>query len=155
MKRVTHLPQVVLGAAFSWGIPMAFAAQANTLPPALWLLYAGNLFWTVAYDTEYAMVDREDDLAVGIKSTAILFGSRDRLLVGCLQVLSLLAFYLAGVQFGLDFPYHLALLAVAGLFAYQQYLIRQREPAACFRAFLNNKWVGAAIFAGVAAHYAA
>lgn len=153
MKRYTHLPQVVLGAAFSWGIPMAFAAQSGKLPAALWLLYLGNLLWTVAYDTEYAMVDREDDLAIGIKSTAILFGTCDRLIIGCLQVLCLLALYLAGTQFGLGPVYRVALLVVAGLFVYQQYLIRQRLPGHCFRAFLNNKWVGAVIFVGIAAHY--
>ncbi len=154
MKRYTHLPQVVLGAAFSWGIPMAFAAQSGQLPPALWLIYLGNLLWTVAYDTEYAMVDRDDDLTVGIKSTAILFGHHDRLVVGLLQALCLAALYLAGREFQLGPAYLLSLLAVAGLFGYQQLLIRHREPEACFRAFLNNQWVGAVIFAGIAAHYA-
>ena len=105
MKRYTHLPQVVLGAAFSWGIPMAFAAQTGALPPALWLLYCANLLWTVAYDTEYAMVDRDDDILIGVKSSAILFGRHDRLIVGLLQVLTLCTLWLTGQQFGLGWPY--------------------------------------------------
>ncbi len=154
MKRYTHLPQIVLGAAFSWGIPMAFAAQLGELPAALWLLYLGNLIWTVVYDTKYAMVDRPDDLLVGIKSTAILFGPHDRLVIGLLQMLCLLVLYLAGLQFGLGAPYNLSLVVVAGLFAYHQYLIREREREACFKAFRHNNWVGVAIFAGIAVHYA-
>ena len=153
MKRYTHLPQVVLGAAFSWGIPMAFAAQLERLPSALWLLYLGNLLWTVAYDTKYAMVDREDDLKIGIKSSAILFGEHDRLMVGILQVLCLLCLYLAGQAFGLGLYYNLSLLAAAGLFGYHLYLIRHRQPEACFKAFLHNNWVGMVIFAGVALDY--
>ncbi len=153
MKRYTHLPQLVLGAAFSWGIPMAFAAQRGTLPPALWLVYLGNLLWTVAYDTAYAMVDREDDLRIGIKSTAILFGRHERLIIGLLQLGCLLSLYLAGLAFGLGLYYNAALLVAAMLFGYQQYLIRERRPDACFRAFLHNNWVGMAIFAGVALDY--
>ncbi len=153
MKRYTHLPQLVLGAAFSWGIPMAFAAQRGTLPPALWLLYLGNLLWTVAYDTAYAMVDREDDLRIGIKSTAILFGRHDRLIIALLQLGCLLSLYLAGLAFGLGRYYNASLVVAAMLFGYQQYLIRERRPHACFRAFLHNNWVGMAIFAGVALDY--
>lgn len=153
MKRHTHLPQVALGAAFSWGIPMAFAAQSNELPVQLWLLYFGNLLWTIAYDTQYAMVDREDDLRIGIKSTAILFSSADRLIIGLLQGSSLLALYLAGVSFDLGLPYYLSLVVAAGFFAYQQHIIRDREEAACFRAFLNNNWVGLSIFLGVVSHF--
>jgi 4-hydroxybenzoate polyprenyltransferase len=153
MKRYTHLPQVVLGAAFSWGIPMAFSAQSSSLPPALWLLYLANLLWTMAYDTEYAMVDREDDLKIGIKSTAILFGNADRLLVGLLQLATLLSLILAGQAFGLGVAYYSGLGAAALLFIYQQGLIRERAPAACFRAFLHNNWVGLVIFAGIAADY--
>jgi len=153
MKRYTHLPQIVLGAAFSWGIPMAFAAQLGQLPPALWLLYLGNLLWTVAYDTKYAMVDREDDIKIGIKSSAILFGQHDRLVVGVLQLLSLLCLYLTGQAFGLGFYYHASLLVAASLFAYHHYLIRNRQPEACFKAFLHNNWVGMAIFAGIALDY--
>lgn len=149
MKRHTHLPQLVLGAAFSWGIPMAFAAVSSALPPALWLVFVANLFWTVAYDTEYAMVDREDDLKVGIKSTAILFGEMDRHVIAALQALTIIALLLVGQRFELGWIYFLSLLAASLLFVYQQRLIREREPADCFRAFLNNNWVGAAVFAGV------
>jgi 4-hydroxybenzoate polyprenyltransferase len=154
MKRYTHLPQIVLGAAFSWSIPMAFAAQLGALPPALWLLYLGNLLWTVVYDTKYAMVDRPDDLAIGVKSTAILFGEHDRLIIGCLQLLCLLVMYLAGVRFGLGTPYNVSLVVVAALFVYHQYLIRDRQREACFRAFLHNNWVGMVIFIGIALNYA-
>jgi 4-hydroxybenzoate polyprenyltransferase len=153
MKRHTHLPQIVLGAAFSWGIPMAFAAQSGELPPALWLLYLGNLLWTVAYDTKYAMVDRDDDLKAGIKSTAILFGRHDRLIVACLQLLCLLLLYLAGRAFALGSPYYIALLLAGALFGYHQYLIRNRDRDACFKAFLHNNWVGMVIFLGIALHY--
>lgn len=154
MKRYTHLPQLVLGAAFSWGIPMAFAAQLNELPPALWLLYLGNLLWTVVYDTKYAMVDRDDDRIVGVKSTAILFGRHDRLIIGILQLLSLLALFAAGQAFSLGSWFNLSLLVSAALFVYHQYLIRGRERDACFRAFLHNNWVGMVIFFGIAMHYA-
>jgi 4-hydroxybenzoate polyprenyltransferase len=153
MKRHTHLPQLVLGAAFSWGIPMAFAAQLGELPPALWLLYLGNLLWTMAYDTKYAMVDRDDDLKAGIKSTAILFGHHDRLIVAVLQLLCLLCLYLAGQAFALGVYYYIALALSAGLFGYHQYLIRERDRDACFKAFLHNNWVGLVIFLGIAANY--
>lgn len=154
MKRYTHLPQVVLGLAFSWSIPMAFAAQRGELPPALWLLFTGNLLWTVVYDTKYAMVDRRDDLQMGIKSSAILFGESDRGIIAVLQVLSLAALALAGRQFQLAWPYYAGLGIAAVLFVYHLYLIRDRDEDACFRAFLHNNWVGCAIFAGVAANYA-
>ena len=153
MKRYTHLPQLALGAAFSWGIPMAFAAQRGYLPAALWLLYAGNLLWTVVYDTKYAMVDRDDDLVVGIKSTAILFGEHDRLIIGILQVLCLLTLYAAGEAFALGSSFQLAMVAVAGLFCYHQYLIRRRDREACFKAFLHNNWVGLVIFLGIVLNY--
>ena len=154
MKRYTHLPQVVLGAAFSWSIPMAFAAQTGELPGDLWLLYLGNLLWTMAYDTKYAMVDREDDLVVGIKSTAILFGDRDRLIIGLLQLAFLGLMVLAGLRFELGFYYYLGLVGAAGLCVYHQYLIRERDPAACFEAFLHNNWIGVIIFAGLLLDYA-
>ncbi len=154
MKRFTHLPQVVLGAAFSWSIPMAFAAQTGELPGDLWLLYLGNLLWTMAYDTKYAMVDREDDLVVGIKSTAILFGDRDRLIIGLLQLAFLGLMVLAGLRFELGFYYYLGLVGAAGLCVYHQYLIRERDPAACFEAFLHNNWIGVIIFAGLLLDYA-
>ena len=150
LKRYTHLPQLVLGAAFSWGIPMAFAAVTNALPPTLWLLFVANLLWTVAYDTQYAMVDREDDLKVGIKSTAILFGELDRHMVAALQTLTTLALLLIGRRFELGWAYFACVAVVAGLFLYQQFLIRHRRPEECFRAFLNNNWVGAAVFTGIA-----
>jgi len=153
MKRYTYLPQLVLGAAFSWGIPMAFSAVQEALPAALWLVYLGNLLWTVAYDTAYAMVDRQDDLKVGIKSSAILFGRYDRLMIGLLQGSSLLCLYLAGRAFNLGTYFSTSLLAAAGLFAYQHYLIRERLPANCLRAFLHNNWVGMVIFAGIALNY--
>ena len=153
MKRYMQLPQLVLGAAFSWSIPMAFAAQSGALPPALWLLYLGNLLWTMAYDTAYAMVDREDDIKIGIKSTAILFGQYDRLMIAVLQVSSLICLYLAGQAFGLGLYYNASLVVSAALFGYQQYLIRERKPDECFRAFLHNNWVGMVIFVGVALNY--
>ena len=149
MKRHTHLPQLVLGAAFSWGIPMAFAAVLEELPPYLWLLYIANLLWTVAYDTQYAMVDRKDDLKVGIKSTAILFGKMDRHMIATLQALTLLALVLVGQRFELGAFYFLSLIATAGLFVRQLRQIRTREPDACFQAFLNNNYVGMAVFIGI------
>ena len=154
MKRFTHMPQGVLGIAFSFGIPMAFSATQNSLPPGLWLWFAGNLLWTVAYDTQYAMVDREDDLRIGIKSSAILFGQHDRLIIGLLQLACLLIWAWAGQVFGLGLPYWLSLLGVAGLFAYHQHLIRERDRDACFQAFLHNNRVGLLLFLGVALSYA-
>ena len=153
MKRWTHLPQVYLGVAFGWGIPMAFAALANEVPPLAWLLLTGVVAWAVAYDTMYAMVDREDDVRVGVKSSAILFGDADRFFVGASQVAVLAVLVLAGRQAGLGAIYSTATAAGALLFVYQQYLIRDREPAACFTAFLNNNWVGAVVFAGIVADY--
>ena len=155
MKRYTHLPQVMLGAAFSWSIPMAFAAQLGALPDALWLVYLGNLLWTVAYDTAYAMVDRDDDIKVGIKSSAILFGQYDRLMIGVLQSACLVTLYMAGQAFGLGLYFNGALIVAAALFGYQHYLIRERQPDACFKAFLNNNWVGMVIFLGVAMDFLA
>ncbi|MDE0456034.1 MAG: 4-hydroxybenzoate octaprenyltransferase [Chromatiales bacterium] len=153
MKRWTYLPQVYLGVAFGWGIPMAFAALANEVPPLAWLLLTGVVAWAVAYDTMYAMVDREDDVRVGVKSSAILFGDADRFFVGASQVAVLAVLVLAGRQAGLGAYYATATAAGALLFVYQQYLIRNREPAACFKAFLNNNWVGAVVFAGIVADY--
>ncbi len=148
-KRHTHLPQVVLGAAFAWAIPMAWAAEKNSIGPAIWLVYFAALLWTLVYDTFYAMVDREDDLKIGIRSTAILFGDADRVITGVLQCLVILCLLLVGQKFHLHWPYFVSLLAVAAMFGWQQYLIRQREPAACFRAFLHNQWVGMAVFIGI------
>ena len=154
MKRWTYLPQVHLGIAFGWGIPMAFAALANEVPPLAWLLLTGVVAWAVAYDTMYAMVDREDDLRVGVKSSAILFGDADRFFVGASQVAVLAVLVLAGRQAELGVFHDAATALSALLFLYQQHLIRDREPAACFKAFLNNNWVGALVFAGIVADYA-
>lgn len=151
MKRFTHLPQVVLGAAFAWAIPMAFAAQSGSLGAEVWLLYTAVVLWTVVYDTFYAMVDRDDDLRIGVKSTAILFGEHDRLMTGVLQALTLYALLMVGSRFELGTWYYVSLGVAALLFAYQQYLIRFRERDACFKAFMNNNWVGFAIFIGVVA----
>jgi len=153
MKRYTYLPQVVLGAAFAWSIPMAYAAQAASVDGVTWLLYTATLLWTVAYDTLYAMVDREDDLKVGIKSTAILFGESDRLIIALLQLLTLISLIMVGLQKSLGTAFYLGLLVAAGLFIWQQWLARNREGPACFQAFLNNNWVGAAVFAGILVDY--
>ncbi|MCL5255209.1 MAG: 4-hydroxybenzoate octaprenyltransferase [Gammaproteobacteria bacterium] len=152
-KRFTHLPQVFLGAAFSMAIPMAFAAQAWSLPLVCWLLFAANLAWTVAYDTEYAMVDREDDLRVGIKSTAILFGKYDVALIGLLQLATLGLLALVGWLINGALVYWLALLAAAGLFGWQLFMIRHRQTDASFRAFRQNHYVGMIITIGIALHY--
>jgi 4-hydroxybenzoate polyprenyltransferase len=149
MKRYTHLPQVVLGMAFSWGILMAFTAQTETLPAIAWVLYVANCLWTVAYDTQYAMVDREYDLQIGVKSTAILFGDADKVMIGMLQGMFVLALLLVGRSLGLNLWYYLGVFAASILLVYQQLLIRDRQPDACFRAFLNNHWVGLAVFVGV------
>lgn len=154
MKRFTHLPQVVLGAAFAWSIPMAFAAQSGTVPQEAWLIYVAVVIWTVCYDTFYAMVDREDDLRIGVKSTAVLFGDLDRAMTGTLQVLTLVTLLLVGRRFDLSWIYYSSLVVAAGLFLYQQYLIRNRDRDSCFVAFLNNNWVGMVIFIGIAGHFA-
>jgi 4-hydroxybenzoate polyprenyltransferase len=155
MKRWTDLPQLVLGAAFSMAIPMAWTCVTGDWPPAwLWLVFCGNLLWTLAYDTMYAMVDRPDDLKAGIRSTAILFGDMDRFMIGLLQVMALASLALAGRQAGLDFFWYLGLAAAAGLMAWQQYLIRHRDTRACFEAFLNNTWTGLVIFAGLMIDFA-
>lgn len=153
-KRHTHLPQIVLGAAFAWAIPMAWAAEKSAIIAPVWLVYCAAVLWTLVYDTFYAMVDREDDLKIGIRSTAILFGESDRAITGVLQGLVILSLLLVGQKFHLHWPYFLGLAVAAALFGWQQYLIRAREPAACFRAFLHNHWVGMVVFAGIAASYA-
>lgn len=153
MKRYTYLPQIYLGMAFGWAIPMAFTAQTGSLPIIAWLLFMANIIWTTVYDTFYAMADREDDLKIGVKSTAILFGEDDRVIQGILQVAYLLVMLLIGQQLELSTVYYLGLAIVAGLFIYQQFLSRHREPKACLRAFLNNNWVGLVIFASLALHY--
>jgi 4-hydroxybenzoate polyprenyltransferase len=154
LKRHTYLPQVYLGMAFGWGIPMAFAAVQGTVPALAWLLYCANILWATAYDTWYAMVDREDDLRAGSKSTAILFGELDLVAQGILYALTLLALALVGRQAALGTAYWAALGVAAVLVAWQFWIARRRERGPCFRAFLHNNWVGAAVFAGIAAHYA-
>ncbi|MEH0373468.1 4-hydroxybenzoate octaprenyltransferase [Vibrio mimicus] len=149
MKRFTHLPQLVLGLAFSWSIPMAWSAQADALPPQVWVLFLINALWTVAYDTQYAMVDRDDDVKIGIKSTAILFGRWDKRIIGLLQLATLGLLVALGQGLELSASYYWSLLIAAGLFAYQQHLIRYRERMPCFQAFLNNNYVGMAITAGI------
>lgn len=153
MKRYTHLPQLVLGIAFSCGILMAFTAVRGELPAQAWLLFVANCLWTVAYDTQYAMVDREYDLKIGVKSTAILFGDADRVMVAALQAMFLLALLLAAAQFQLSLWFYLGLVAAAALFVRQWQMTAGRSPEGCFKAFLNNHRVGAAIFAGIFLHY--
>jgi 4-hydroxybenzoate polyprenyltransferase len=153
MKRYTHLPQVVLGAAFAWGIPMAFAAEADRLPTELWALYAAVILWTIVYDTFYAMVDRDDDVKIGVKSTAILFGDMDIPITASLQILVLIALAMTGANFGRGLWFYLSLVIVGLLFFYQQFLIRNRDRDACFKAFLNNNYVGAIVFLGLALDY--
>ncbi len=154
VKRHSHLPQIVLGAAFSWSIPMAYAAVHSDLQSDVWLLYFTTLLWIVVYDTFYAMVDRDDDLRIGVKSTAILFGDQDRLITGVLQCSVLVGLLLLGERRELGFWYDLSVVVCAGLFMYQQWLIRYRQREACFQAFLNNNWVGMAVFVGLALDYA-
>lgn len=153
VKRHSHLPQVVLGAAFAWSIPMAFAAQTHTVPISCWLIYVAVLLWTVAYDTFYGMVDRRDDIKIGVKSTAILFGEQDKTITATLQACMLMTMCIVGTRFNLSWPYYLGLTCAAGLFVYQQYLIRTRKRQNYFKAFLNNHWVGMVIFFGIAANY--
>jgi 4-hydroxybenzoate polyprenyltransferase len=148
-KRVTHLAQVVLGAAFGWSIPMAFAAVTNSLPPLCWLLFLANVLFSTIYDTEYAMVDREDDIRVGAKSTAILFAEADRTIIGILMATFLAAMLLAGTRVQLHWPYFAGLAVATGHFAWQQWTIRDRSRAHCFAAFRNNNWVGLALWVGL------
>lgn len=153
MKRYTYFPQFVLGAAFAWSIPMAFAATRESIPAYSWLIYLATLLWTMAYDTLYAMVDREDDLKVGIRSTAILFGDADLLMIGLLEAMTLLALVFLGTQLDMTLWYYLGLMAACLLWGWQHWQTRRRDRDACFRAFLHNHWVGAAIFVGIFLHY--
>ena len=154
MKRFFPMPQFYLGIAFTWSVPMAFAAQTGTMPPRLaWVLFLAGLLWTMAYDTMYAMVDREDDRKLGIRSSAILFGDADRFIIGVMQLMSLFALWLAGRELKLGLWYGLG-LAFAAMFAlYQQLLIRERKPEECLRAFLNNNYFGMSVFIGIALDY--
>ena len=149
MKRVTHLPQLVLGLAFSWSIPMAWVAVANELTVTTWLLFGANVLWTIAYDTYYAMVDREDDRRIGIKSTALLFGQYDLLMIALLQVTTLLTLLLVGWLQQLNGLFYASVLVAAALFVYQGVSARNRDRQACFQAFLANNWVGCVIFGGI------
>ncbi len=153
LKRVTYLPQMGLGIAFSWGVPMAFAALTGAVSPQGWLVFFTAFLWPIIYDTMYAMVDRVDDIKVGIKSTAILFGKADRLLIGFLQSVFLLLLCLVGNVFQLTVFYYLSLVGVGILFIYQQLLIKDALPENCFKAFLNNNWVGCVIFLGIVLSY--
>lgn len=154
MKRYTHLPQVILGAAFGWSIPMAFVAIGQPLDWVVWALYFANLAWTVAFDTEYAMVDKNDDINVGVKSTAILFGQYDKLIILLLQILSLLLLTAVALNLSLSWPFYLALVISMGLFLYQHRLIKDRDRSLCFKAFLHNHYVGLVLALGIIAHYA-
>lgn len=153
MKRITHLPQVVLGMAFGWSIPMAFAAQTGTVPKIAWLLFVVNIVWSVAYDTMYAMADKDDDLKAGVKSTAILFDDMDKIMVGILQAIVLLGLYLIGQQVQLGLAFNLSLFVAVGFVIYQQYLIKDRLPHRCMQAFLNNNGFGLTVFVGIVLHY--
>lgn len=153
VKRISSLPQFFLGVSFSWGMPMAWAAQTGAVSPLVGWLMLANLFWVVAYDTMYAMVDREDDLRVGVRSTAILFGSLDRAAIGVCQALCLGLLLFIGQQAGLGSWYHLGVGVAAIFMVREQWLIRTRQPEACFRAFVDNNRVGLSIFAGIGLHY--
>lgn len=153
MKRHTHLPQVFLGMAFAWAVPMVFAAQTNEVPAIAWLIFVITVIWAVVYDTMYAMVDREDDIKIGVKSTAVLFAELDKLIIGILQVLLLLGFYLLGNKLALGGYYFGSLGLVSLLMVYHQWLIKDRLPANCMKAFLNNNYVGLLVFIGIFLDY--
>ena len=153
MKRYTYLPQAFLGIAFSWGIPMTFTAVSNEIANVAWLLLIANLLWVVAYDTQYAMVDRDDDIKLGLKSTAILFAELDRSMIAILQVSFVATLLLVTRSVELSVYYYLGLSGAIGLFIYQHYLTWNRSREGCFKAFLNNHWVGFSVFLGIVAHY--
>ncbi|EPB5149448.1 4-hydroxybenzoate octaprenyltransferase [Morganella morganii] len=153
VKRVSHLPQVVLGAAFGWSIPMAFAAVSESLPAECWLLFAVNIVWSVVYDTQYAMVDRNDDLKIGVKSTAILFGRFDKMIIGILQLVMILMLLWIGMMVNLSGIFYWSLLLAGALFVYQQRLMADRERDPCFQAFMNNNYVGFILFLGMLVSY--
>ncbi|MBA1146745.1 4-hydroxybenzoate octaprenyltransferase [Ectothiorhodospiraceae bacterium WFHF3C12] len=153
MKRYTYLPQVHLGAAFGWAVPMAFAAELDSVPPLAWLVFIAAVVWATVYDTMYAMVDRDDDLKVGIKSTAVLFGDQDRPIIGILQALLTLILIVIGVRAQMGAYYFVSLGAATLCFVYQQYLIRDRDRESCFRGFMNNNIYGGIVFLGIVLHY--
>ena len=154
MKRHTHLPQIFLGMAFGWAVPMIFAAQTNTVPAMAWLIFTATVIWAVIYDTMYAMVDRDDDLKIGVKSTAILFGDLDKVLIGFFQLLFFIALIMIGQKADLGSLYFTAVFIAFLLSIYHQYLIKNRDRSKCMAAFLNNNWLGLIIFVGIAADYA-
>ncbi len=153
MKRYTYYPQVILGMAYSWSVVMAFTAETNSLPKELWLIYIAVVVWTVAYDTFYALADREDDLKVGIKSTAILFGDYDTLITSFMQMFVVFIWLLIGYKFELGTYYYLSVIVAVGFFAYQQWILSEGAEKNGLRAFLNNNWVGLVIFIGIATDY--
>jgi 4-hydroxybenzoate polyprenyltransferase len=152
-KRWTHFPQVVLGLAFGWGVPMAFAAENGQVAPIAWLILLINVIWSVIYDTLYAMVDRDDDISIGLKSTAIMFGRHDLLIIRLLKTIMIVLLLLLGLQLQFSWPWFAGVAVAVGLFGRQQYLVRNRNRDACFKAFLNNNLVGLVIFAGLLVSY--
>jgi len=153
MKRYTYLPQIFLGMAFGWAVPMAFAAQTGAVSNVAWLLFIVTILWATAYDTMYAMVDRLDDMRIGVKSTAILFGDADRVIIAMFQLLIFIVLFIIGKQLAMGIYYYLGVIVAAVLAVYQQYLIKDRDGSRCFKAFLNNNWFGAAIFFGIVLDY--
>jgi 4-hydroxybenzoate polyprenyltransferase len=153
MKRYTHLPQAYLGIAFGWAVPMSFTAQTNSIPAVAWVMYLAVVLWALVYDTMYAMVDKEDDLKIGVKSTAILFGDYDRHIMATLQIIIIGLLLVVGQMKQLSWPYYAGILVASGFSVYQQKLIFHREKALCFKAFLNNNWFGMAVFAGLVMDY--
>jgi len=153
-KRHTHLPQIFLGMAFGWAVPMVFAAQTNSVPPLAWLIFVAAVIWAVVYDTMYAMVDRDDDLKIGVKSTAILFGDLDKVLIGFFQLLFFIALIMIGQKAELGTAYFVSVFVALMFAVYHQMLIKDREPAKCMVAFLNNNWLGFTVFLGIAIDYA-
>src|SRR5690606_4072456 len=152
-KRFFPLPQFYLGAAFTWSVPMAYAAQTGSVPRIAWLLFLAGLLWTMVYDTMYAMADREDDRKLGIRSSALLFGDADRAIVGAMQLMTLFALWLVGKELALGVWYRTGLAAAAIFALYEQALIRERNPEDCVRAFLNNNYFGMSVFLGIALDY--
>jgi len=153
MKRYTHLPQAYLGIAFGFAVPMSFSAQLNSIPAVAWVMYLAVVLWALVYDTMYAMVDKEDDLKIGVKSTAILFGDYDRHIMAILQIIIIGLLFAVGQMKQLGWPYYSGVLVASGFSVYQQKLIFHREKAQCFKAFLNNNWFGMAVFAGLVMDY--
>ena len=153
-KRFFPLPQFYLGVAFSWGVPMVFMAEFGVIPRVAWIIFFAGIIWAAIYDTMYAMVDRDDDLKIGVKSSAIVFGDMDRVIIGFLQLLMLYALYLVGTNMEYGYWYNMGLVGVAVFFAWQQWLIRDRKPAECFKGFLNNHYVGLSVFIGILLEHA-